>query len=69
MTAVPAWAWLATFGVLGVLIAADVILTSRVGEGLRAADRRVAELTRTLWMSCGKATLVPSVGRKVDHEP
>src|ERR1700760_4001019 len=37
MTAVPGWAWIATFGVLAVLIAADLMLMSRVGDGLRAA--------------------------------
>ena len=37
MTAVPAWAWVATFGVLAVLIAVDLILTRGTGSGLRAA--------------------------------
>ena len=37
MTAVPAWAWVATFGVLAVLIAVDLVLTRGTDSGLRAA--------------------------------
>jgi tellurite resistance protein TerC len=50
MTAVPAWAWAATFGVLAVLIAADLVLMSRVGDGLRAAAVESA-----LWLGAALA--------------
>jgi len=63
MTAVPAWAWVATFGVLAVLIAADLVLMSRVGDGLRAAAIEsalwlVAALAfgGVLWLWRGPAT-------------
>jgi tellurite resistance protein TerC len=50
MTAVPAWAWIATFGVLAVLIAADLILTSKTSDGLRAAAVESA-----LWLGAALA--------------
>lgn len=50
MTVVPAWAWAATFGVLAVLIAADLLLMSRIGESLRAAAVESA-----LWLGAALA--------------
>jgi TerC family integral membrane protein len=50
MTAVPLWAWAATFGVLAVLIAADLLLMSRIGESLRAAAVESA-----LWLGAALA--------------
>src|SRR5437588_6058326 len=50
MTAVPMWAWVATFGVLAVLIAADLFLMSRIGDSLRAAAVESA-----LWLGAALA--------------
>jgi TerC family integral membrane protein len=50
MTAVPVWAWAATFGVLAVLIAADLVLMSRIGDSLRAAAVESA-----LWLGAALA--------------
>jgi len=50
VTAVPAWAWLATFGVLAVLIVADLVLVSRIGGGLRAAA-----IESALWLAAALA--------------
>jgi tellurite resistance protein TerC len=50
MTAVPGWAWAATFGVLAVLIAADLVLTAKTGDGLRAAAVESA-----LWLGAALA--------------
>jgi tellurite resistance protein TerC len=50
MTAVPVWAWVATFGVLAVLIAADLVLMSRIGDSLRAAAVESA-----LWLGAALA--------------
>jgi tellurite resistance protein TerC len=50
MTAVPVWAWAATFGVLAVLIAADLVLMSRIGDSLRAAA-----IESALWLGAALA--------------
>src|SRR5690348_8046746 len=50
MTAVPVWAWVATFGVLAVLIAADLALMSRIGDSLRAAA-----IESALWLGAALA--------------
>jgi tellurite resistance protein TerC len=50
MTAVPVWAWVATFGVLAVLIAVDLVLMSRIGDGLRAAA-----IESALWLGAALA--------------
>jgi len=50
MTAVPLWAWVATFGVLAVLIAADLVLMSRIGDSLRAAA-----IESALWLGAALA--------------
>ena len=50
MTAVPVWAWAATFGVLAVLIAADLALMSRIGDSLRAAA-----IESALWLGAALA--------------
>ena len=50
MTAVPVWAWVATFGVLAVLIAADLVLMSRIGDSLRAAA-----IESALWLGAALA--------------
>jgi tellurite resistance protein TerC len=50
MTAVPAWAWVATFGVLAVLIAVDLILTRGAHGGLRAAA-----IESALWLGAALA--------------
>src|SRR2546429_9034555 len=50
MTAVPLWVWVATFGVLAVLIAADLVLMSRIGDSLRAAAVESA-----LWLGAALA--------------
>ena len=50
MTAVPLWAWVATFGVLAVLIAADLALMSRIGDSLRAAA-----IESALWLGAALA--------------
>jgi tellurite resistance protein TerC len=50
MTAVPLWAWAATFGVLAVLIAVDLVLMSRIGDSLRAAAVESA-----LWLGAALA--------------
>jgi tellurite resistance protein TerC len=50
MTAVPLWAWAATFGMLAVLIAADLVLTRNSGDGLRAAAVESA-----LWLAAALA--------------
>jgi tellurite resistance protein TerC len=50
MTAVPAWAWVATFGVLAVLIAVDLILTRGAHGGLRAAA-----IESVLWLGAAVA--------------
>ena len=50
MTTVPMWAWVATFAVLAVLIAADLVLTRRAGSGLRGAAVESA-----LWLAAALA--------------
>jgi tellurite resistance protein TerC len=50
MTAVPGWAWAATFGVLAALIAADLMLTAKTGDGLRAAA-----IESALWLGAALA--------------
>ena len=50
MTAVPVWAWAATFGVLAVLIVADLVLTRKTGDGLRAAA-----IESALWLGAALA--------------
>jgi tellurite resistance protein TerC len=50
MTAVPVWAWAVTFGVLAVLIAADLVLMSRIGDSLR-----VAAIESALWLGAALA--------------
>jgi tellurite resistance protein TerC len=50
MTAVPVWAWVATFGVLAVLIAVDLILTRGTDSGLRAAG-----IESALWLGAALA--------------
>jgi tellurite resistance protein TerC len=50
MTAVPVWAWVATFGVLAVLIAADLVLMSRIGDSLRTAA-----IESVLWLGAAFA--------------
>jgi TerC family integral membrane protein len=50
MTAVPVWAWVATFAVLAVLIAVDLILTRGTDSGLRAAG-----IESALWLGAALA--------------
>ena len=50
MTAVPLWAWAATFAVLAVLIAIDLVLTRTGHGGLRAAA-----VESTLWLAAALA--------------